>query len=146
MRVRTMGDILRIGELADQLGTTTKTLRFYERIGLIESPPRNQSGYRLYAGDNIKNAQMVINLRRLGLSIEELQQLMSEDEESSLRKRLSSILDQKLFYLDQELGVLQGKRDDLDARLQALFTTPAHRPANCVCDALLTDCHCDSEP
>ncbi len=140
-----MPDLLRIGELASQLGTTTKTLRFYERIGLIGAPTRNQAGYRLYAADCIKNAQLVINLRRLGLSIEELQELMSEDEERSLRKRLSSILDQKLFNLDQELGVLQGKREDLAARLEALFTAPPNRPANCVCDALLTDCHCSPE-
>ncbi len=139
-----MSNLLRIGELAGQLGTTTKTLRFYERIGLIESPSRNQSGYRLYASEGIHNAQLVINLRRLGLSIEELQQLMSEEEESSLRKRLSSILDQKLFALDQELGVLQGKREDLAARLQALLTVPPNRPANCVCDALLTDCQCSA--
>ena len=141
-----MGDLLRIGELASQLGTTTKTLRFYERIGLLDAPPRNQSGYRQYAGDGVKNAQLVIDLRRLGLSIEELQQLMSDDEDHSLRKRLSSVLDQKLFDLDQELSVLQGKREDLAARLQALFTAPPNRPVNCVCDVLLTDCDCITEP
>ena len=133
---------LRIGELAGMLGTTTKTLRFYEKIGLLEHPSRTRSGYRLYGQNQISKARFVISLRRIGLSIDELQQLENDISENSLRKRLSSVLDQKLFSLDQELGVLQGKREDLAARLQALVLTPRNRPPDCVCDALLTNCSC----
>ena len=133
---------LRIGELATLLGTTTKTLRFYEKIGLLEPPKRTGSGYRLYGQMDINKARLVLGLRRLGLTIDELQQLQNDKDEGSLRKRLSSVLDQKLFVLDQELGVLQGKREDLAARLQALVLTPRDRPPNCVCDALLTSCDC----
>ena len=137
-----MADSMRIGELAGMLGTTTKTLRFYEKIGLLEHPSRTKSGYRLYGQSQISKARFVIGLRRIGLSIDELQQLENDENESSLRKRLSSVMDQKLFSLDQELGVMQGKREDLAARLQALVLTPRNRPPNCVCDALLTNCSC----
>ena len=41
-------DGMRIGQLAAALGTTTKTLRFYERIGLLRQAARSDSGYRLY--------------------------------------------------------------------------------------------------
>ena len=137
-----MSDLKRIGELASLLGTTTKTLRFYEQIGLLDHPVRTQSGYRLYGEQQISKARMMVNLRRLGLSIEDLQELKNDTKETSLRKRLSSILDQKLFVIDQDLGLLQGKREDLSARLQALVSTPRERIPNCICDALLIDCDC----
>ena len=137
-----MSDNMRIGELAGMLGSTTKTLRFYENIGLLGHPSRNESGYRLYGHKDISKAQLVIGLRRLGLTIEELQQLVGDKEEEPMRKRLSSIMDQKLFELDQDLGVMQGRREDLAARLQALVSTPRNRPPNCICDALLTNCSC----
>jgi len=141
-----MSELMRIGELAGMLGTTTKTLRFYERIGLLEHPGRTQSGYRLYGQGEISKARLVIGLRRIGLSIDELQQLKNDKEERSLRKRLSSVIDQKLFTLDQDLSVLQGRREDLAARLQALVSTPRERPPNCICAALLTNCSCGNEP
>lgn len=134
---------LRIGQLAEILGTTTKTLRFYEKIGLLEHPSRTESGYRLYGQSAISRARLVLGLRRLGLTINELRQLQNDEDESSLRKRLSSVIDQKLFVLDQELGILQGKREDLAARLQALIMTPHGRPPDCVCDALLVNCDCE---
>jgi MerR family Zn(II)-responsive transcriptional regulator of zntA len=137
-----MTNLLRIGELASKLNITTKTLRFYEKIGLIEHPGRSESGYRLYNEDQASQVFVVVNLRRIGLSIDELQQLKDNADKGSLRKSLSSILDQKLFTIDQDLGVLQGKREDLAARLQALVCTPRERPSNCICDLLLIDCTC----
>ncbi len=140
-----MNTLLRIGELAKKLSITTKTLRFYEKIGLIEHPGRSESGYRFYNVDQVDKIFVVVNLRRIGLSIEELQQLKDDAGHNSLRKGLASILDQKLFVIDQDLGVLQGKREDLSARLQALVSTPHERPSNCICDLLLIECTCEGE-
>ena len=137
-----MTKLIRIGELAEKLSITTKTLRFYEKIGLLEHPIRSDSGYRFYNEDHVKKALLVVSLRRIGLTIDELQQLKEDTDQSLLRKSLSSILDQKLFTIDQELGVLQGKREDLGARLQALVSTPSERPPNCICDLLLVNCTC----
>ncbi len=136
-------ELIRIGELAERLNTTTKTLRFYEKIGLIEHPTRSNSGYRFYNEDHVKQAFLVVSLRRIGLTIDELKQLKVDTDKGLLRKSLSSILYQKLFEIDQELGVLQGKREDLGARFQALVTSPRERPSNCVCDLLLIKCTCN---
>jgi hypothetical protein len=67
-----------------------------------------------------------------------------DTDKGLLRKSLSSILDQKLFTIDQDLGVLQGKREDLVVRFQALVTTPRERPPNCICDLLLINCTCSA--
>lgn len=138
-------DYIRIGELAKILGTSTKTLRFYEARGLLVQPARSAAGYRLYGPDSVRRARKVVELRRMGLSIQELQKLLKPDDGSTRRQRLLASLDEKLRQQDLELGILQGRRDDLAARYEALLTTPSDRPADCVCDALLIPCHCNGD-
>jgi len=139
---RGSSNLLRIGELAKWLGVTTKTLRFYEKVGLLDHPIRSDSDYRFYNECHVNQAFIIVSLRRLGLTIDELKQLNVDKDKGLLRKSLSSILDQKLFAIDQELGVLQGRQEDLSARFQALLTTPRERPSNCICELLLIDCNC----
>ncbi len=138
-----MSEPIRIGELAARLGTTTKTLRFYERTGLLEAPERSERGYRLYDRRAIEHARLLFGLRRLGLSIEQLKSLLLERGERSLRQRLLALLDEKLREQELALSVLQGRRDELAARHEALLATPRGRSPDCVCDALLVPCTCE---
>lgn len=137
---------MRIGQLAEQLGTTTKTLRFYERIGLLKPALRSDSGYRLYDDAAVAKARLVIGLRRLELTINELQDLLGDDTEAPLRQRLLAVMDQKLREIYLQLGVLQGRCDDLTARHDALLSAPRSRPPECICDALLSPCVCVKKP
>lgn len=130
-------DGIRIGQLAKLLGTTTKTLRFYEDIGLLKSAQRSGSGYRLYDRTGVDQAQLVIGLRRLDLTIQELQAFAREDHDMTPRQRLLALMDEKLRQIYLQLSVLQGRCDDLAARHQALlriafqkvFATHCSRPA-----------------
>ena len=134
---------LRIGELAHGLKTTTKTIRFYESKGLLPEAKRTASGYRLYGEEAVTQAERVLGLRRLGLSIEQLQKILGARAKLTLRTRLLGLMDEKLSQQDLELSVLQGRHDDLAARHQALLSTPRDRPADCICDALLISCACE---
>ena len=89
-------------------------------------------------------ARRVLGLRKLGLSIDELQEMLSDGEKTPLRTRLLGLMDEKLSKQDLELSVLQGHRDDLAARHQALLSTPHNQPGDCICDALLIVCACNS--
>ena len=133
---------IRIGELAKLLGTTTKTLRFYEQIGLLEPVQRSESAYRLYDERAVDTARMVIGLRHLELTIPELQQLLHDDGATTRRQRLLALMDERLRRIYLELGILQGRCDDLAARHGALLATPRERAPDCVCDALLRACIC----
>ena len=133
---------LRIGELAKRLGTTTKTLRFYEQIGLLRPAQRSESAYRLYDDDAVATARLVIVLRHLELTIPELLQLLRDDGVTTRRQRLLALMDERLRGIYLELSVLQGRCDDLAARHAALLATPRARPPGCVCDALLQRCTC----
>jgi len=137
---------LRIGELAKLLGTTAKTLRFYEQIGLLEPAQRSVSAYRLYDAAAIDAARLVIGLRHLELTIPELQQLLRDDGVTTRRQRLLALMDERLRRMELDLSVLQGRCDDLTARHCALLATPRNRPPGCVCDALLRPCSCSASP
>jgi len=133
---------MRIGELAKLLGTTAKTLRFYESIGLLGPAPRSASSYRLYGSEAVASARLVIGLRHLELTIPEVQHVMHEDGQTTRRQRLLSLMDERLRNMELDLSVLQGRCEDLSARHAALLATPRQRPPQCVCDALLRPCSC----
>ena len=133
---------MRIGELAKQLCTTTKTLRFYEAIGLLGPAGRSESAYRLYDDEAAATARLVIGLRHLELTIPELQLLLRDDGQSTRRQRLLALMDERVRRKELELSVLQGRCDDLSARHSALLATPRNRPPDCVCEALLQPCNC----
>lgn len=133
---------IRIGELATQLGTTAKTLRFYEQIGLLGPAQRSESAYRLYDDEAVGTARLVIGLRHLQLAIPELQDLLRDDGKTTRRQRLLALMDERLRRMELDLSVLQGRCDDLAARHAALLATPRDRPPHCVCDALLQPCSC----
>ena len=137
-----IADGIRIGQLARLLGTTTKTLRFYEQIGLLGAPQRSESAYRLYGSDAVENARLVIDLRHLGLTLEEIRAVQRHDGQTTRRQRLLALMDERLRQNYLELGILQGRCDDLAARHAALLATARSRPLNCVCDAVLRLCTC----
>lgn len=132
-----------IGELAKALGVTPKTLRHYEEIGLVPPPQRADNAYRVYSEPAIARARLVVGLRAMGLSIEQVQGLLAVSDEH-LRTRLMGLLDQQLQEMSLQIAILQGRHDDLEARYRALVDAP--RAKTCVCAALLRPCDCGQEP
>jgi DNA-binding transcriptional MerR regulator len=130
-----------IGELAQCLGVSRKTLRYYETVGLVPPAERASSGYRIYPPEAVRRAQLVVGLRAIGLSIQQIQIVLTEDGRP-LRKRLMAVLDRQIQEDAVKIAVLQGRYDDLEARYHALLAAPRDRPANCICDALMRRCDC----
>jgi DNA-binding transcriptional MerR regulator len=67
---------LKIGELARQTGLTIKTIRYYERRGLLEQPLRTEAGYRLYGPEDVARLQFIQRAKLLGLTLEEIRELV----------------------------------------------------------------------
>jgi MerR family copper efflux transcriptional regulator len=67
---------LTIGQLAKQTGVSTKTIRFYESIGLIAEPERLENGYRAYPLSRVEELTIIKNVRDLGLPIPQIKKLM----------------------------------------------------------------------
>jgi Hg(II)-responsive transcriptional regulator len=76
---------LRIGQVAKRAGVGVETVRFYERKGLIEDPPRRASGYRQYPEDVIPRIRFIRRAGELGFSLKEIQELLDLRAESTAR-------------------------------------------------------------
>ena len=133
---------MQIGDLAKELSVSTKTLRHYEKIGILPQADRSENGYRTYSRDAERTARFIGMLRRLELSLDEIRQLL-EDDRSDLRKNLIGILDEKRRAIRVEVAVLQGKLEDLDTRSLNLATKNIEMCGNCICALFGEDCSCN---
>lgn len=99
-----MRERLRIGEVAKLVGVTPKTVRHYEKVGLLKKPERSESGYRLYSADDLLRLHRVKKLQSLGLSLRRVGDVLGEaDQERSLRdilKTLRAEVDAEIVQMD----------------------------------------------
>lgn len=70
------GGSLTRGALAARTGCNIETIRYYERVGLLPSPPRSAAGYRLYGADLLKRLNFVRRSRELGFTVKEIRSLL----------------------------------------------------------------------
>ncbi|MCR9193852.1 MAG: helix-turn-helix domain-containing protein [Hyphomonas sp.] len=68
---------IRRGELARRAGCNIETIRYYEKIGLLDTPARSDAGHRLYEGEDEARLNFILRGRELGFSIDELRSLLS---------------------------------------------------------------------
>ncbi len=69
-------DILSIGQVARRAGVGVETVRFYEREGLLEEPPRRVSGYRQYSEQVVTRIHFIKRAKLLGFSLKEITELL----------------------------------------------------------------------
>lgn len=65
-----------IGKLSERTGVNIETIRYYEKIGLLPSPPRSEGGHRLYSKEHQARLMFLRRSRELGFSIEEIRALL----------------------------------------------------------------------
>ena len=69
-------DTLSIGQVARLAGVGVETVRFYEREGLLEEPPRRASGYRQYSEHVVTRLHFIKRAQKLGFSLKEITELL----------------------------------------------------------------------
>src|SRR5580658_9759260 len=117
---------LRIGEVAELTGTTPRTIRYYEEIGLLggrADVKRAQGKHRSYTNADVDRVKEIVRLRDLlGLSLEQLSQLLeAETARAELRKELQRtedpverrrLLEQALGHITTQLELVRGRRSE----------------------------------
>jgi len=86
---------LTVGQVAEQLGVTVRTLHHYDEIGLLVPSERSPAGYRLYTAEDITRMQHVVVYRRLGFPLEEIALLLDEpsaDVSEHLRRQREAVM------------------------------------------------------
>lgn len=105
------------GNFARLTKTTPRTLRFYDSKGLLKPSGKNKSGYRLYTLQDLEKLQMILLLRRLGLSLEEIRYLLLEGSGDLLTslKLQQTLVGEKIDHLHRIADTLSGAIRQLEA-------------------------------
>ena len=130
---------LRIGEVAERVGVTTRTIRYYEERGLLGRESQREKGaHRLYGEADVVRLQELIRLRDLlGLSLEELVELAEAEEartalrgqwaESATDEERAEIVEAAIPLVERQLELIEARRErvvacarDLDEKLRRL--------------------------
>ena len=129
--------LLRIQEVADEVGLTTRAIRYYEELGLLEPAGRSEGAYRLYDPSDVERLRFIRGLRDdAGFSLAHIRQLL-EDEATRERDRerfratddateRRAILVDALDRVDHQIETLRAKADRLAAMIDEAETRRRH--------------------
>ena len=118
---------MRIGEVAELTGTTPRTIRYYEEIGLLDSTAEREQGkHRCYTDADVERIREIVRLRDLlGLTLEELGQLVdAETARAEIRReyqetedpdRQRVLLEQSLHHIGTQLSLVRNRLEELGA-------------------------------
>ena len=115
-----MTNSLKIGELASRCGVSRDTIRFYEREGLLPSPQRTPSQYRVYGERDESRLLFIRQAAAIGLTLDDIQELVRHDQ---LRtpgecRRVTGLLRQRIETIDRKLAELNAFRRRLAENLE----------------------------
>jgi DNA-binding transcriptional MerR regulator len=108
---------LRIGDLAKLAGTTPRTIRYYEEVGLLPEASERPSGqHRLYSQAEVERLREVMRLKELlGLTLEELKTVLSAEE---ARAEVRAQLKRENVAPDRRRELLEEARGHIDRQLE----------------------------
>jgi DNA-binding transcriptional MerR regulator len=107
-------EFVKIGELADTAGVTTKTIRYYESIGVLDEPARTGSGYRSYGPDAVERLDFVKQAQSSGLALAEIRSILEiKDRGGQSCEHTRTLLGRHLDELDKKIIELQRARVEL---------------------------------
>jgi MerR family transcriptional regulator, repressor of the yfmOP operon len=117
---------LRIGEVAELTGTTPRTIRYYEEIGLLPAAgEREQGKHRCYTEADVERVKEIVRLRDLlGLTLEQLSQLLAAEEaRAEIRREYwqsedpaqqGRLLQEALGHIASQLELVRGRRREIE--------------------------------
>jgi Cu(I)-responsive transcriptional regulator len=109
-----MKDGLNIGELGRRTGTNVETIRYYERIGILEPPARTAAGYRSYRADDVQRLSFVRRARALGFSLDEIRELLDlAGDKTHACEDVDRIARRHLDDVEAKIAQLQALRREL---------------------------------
>jgi DNA-binding transcriptional MerR regulator len=129
--------LLRIQAVAEQVGLTARSIRYYEEIGLVKPAARSDGAYRLYDADDVARLQFIKALRdETGFSLAEIGQLL-EDETArqSIGARFrattdvaerEALLHEGIARINRQVATLKAKIERIDEMIAAAEGRRAH--------------------
>jgi Predicted transcriptional regulators len=112
-------ETLSIGQVARRAEVGIETIRFYEREGLLEEPPRRASGYRQYSEQVVKRIHFIKRAQKLGFSLKEISELLL------LRVDGQTSCEEVKQHAEAKIAEVERKLAELQRMQQALLQVAA---------------------
>lgn len=105
-----MDKLFTIGKLSELTGVSARSIRHYERLGLLDNISKSESGYRLFDVKHVAKLQQIKLLMSLGFTLSEISEILNEDENMKTAKLFDSklsVLNKRLHELHRQTGMLE---------------------------------------
>lgn len=126
---------MKIGQLADLTSVSAKTIRYYESIGLLDDPPRTDSGYRQYDDAAVDRVQFIRDAQATGLSLSEIASVLDLKEAGEgTCAHTAALLDRHLHDIEVQIERLvqaRGMLRELSDRARSLDPAACVDPNRC---------------
>ncbi|ACK67743.1 transcriptional regulator, MerR family [Rippkaea orientalis PCC 8801] len=132
-----MKEMSTISEVAHQLSLNPQTIYFYERIGLIPSPCRSEGGYRLFSEEDLARLSLIMTLKSLGMTLEEIKSILDlKDNQRLTCREVAQELEEKILKINTKIAQLTTLRRELTNLLEECCTRLESRSKLCQCTLL----------
>jgi DNA-binding transcriptional MerR regulator len=109
--------LMTIGEASRRSGFTVKTLRFYERCGVVPTSARQPNGYRIYRETDLGRLEFIRQAKALGLRLGAIGELVGgRFPNGNMRRRLLQMLDSRITETTERITALTSLREELERR------------------------------
>jgi MerR family copper efflux transcriptional regulator len=110
---------MNIGQAAKQSGLSSKMIRYYESIGLLNAANRSDSGYRLYGANDLHTLAFIKRSRDLGFSLDEVGKLLELwQDKKRASAEVKTLAREHISVLNQKIQELTALRDTLDVLVE----------------------------
>ena len=145
-------NLMHIGKLAKAAGTTTRTVRFYEEMGLIKPECRSEGGFRCYCHDQLIRLRMILGLKEMAFDLDQIKAILCKQDAHETGGQLAhSILEDlnvQLQDVDAQIAHLQCVRGKLTQTITSICEClPCHRRVEerlCTACSVLKETKCQS--
>jgi DNA-binding transcriptional MerR regulator len=121
-------DLLSIGQLAKLTGVSSRTIRYYEELGILPEPHRSPGGTRKYTRDHRFYVEGALALKELGFRLEEIELIgriaLGEEIPTEQRARVAELVRGNMQALEHKIKVLHRLREILLDEAAGGDTTP----------------------
>ncbi len=104
-----------VKQVAERVGLASRSVRYYDRIGLVPAEQRSEAGYRLYSAEDEGRLRFIRQAKALGFSLEQIRGLLAAAEGGcgETLPELARLLERKIVEIDERISELHAFRDQL---------------------------------
>ena len=113
-----MAEAIHIGDAARLAGVSADTIRFYQRLGLIQAGSRSGGGYRIFNREQIHDLKFVRNAQELGFSLDEIKELLALRQKHHVCSAVQSMLHRKVADVRAKIKSLARLEAELKSALR----------------------------